>query len=497
MRIYDVEKRDGLSESLCGDNGLGVATITAKVKRASFSNFDKMIASLKDTSANMSTIEDLIGEDQPDLALIVSILASVGWNLNDDIFIPAELWAARGSAKHKPMNHMHNDSVILGHIVESHAIDKFGHKITLDENDSIPEEFDVEVAGVLYKALPARKDLIEDILSKANDGEMFVSMECWFPDFSYGFIDEDTGMTKIVERNESTAFLTKHLKIFNGTGEFQGNKVGRVLKDFVFGGQGFVSEPANPESVIKVAANKTAANKGFEEVALTDISKGGVDSMDQKEIEAIQNKLKDAEDKLEKSKAENSDIQTQLDEIKDKDLDTKVGALQAKVDELTDQVTEARSQTEAVQKEKVDLQKKLDETVSDADKSKAELEKIQKSITANERLAKLSEVRDIEDKEKTLADLAEMSDETFEIVVQYAGQVKSEKDADGSDDDEGGDANKGDAGSEAQANLNDVKAKDEADMNVAGDQESGDDENALALAHTLTGNRHKTDEGGE
>lgn len=491
MRIYDIEKEDGLAECLCGKSGLGVATVTAKVKNTSLSKFDKMIASLNSMAVNVSTIEDLIGEDQPDLALIVSVLASVGWNLNDDIFTPAELWAARGTAKHKPMNHMHNGNVILGHIVQSHAIDKFGHEIVLGDDDETPEDFDVEVAGVLYKALPERQELIGDILTKAKDGEMFVSMECWFPDFAYGFLDSDSGKIKIVERNEDTAFLTKHLKIFNGTGEFRGSKVGRVLKNFVFGGQGFVSEPANPESVIKVVANKTA---GFEKMLLKDISKGGVDSMDQKEIEAIQKDLKKANDNLEKSKAENENIQKQLDEIKDQDFETKIGALQAKVDELTSQVTEAQSQTETVKNEKVDLQKKLDETVSEADKSKSELEKVQKSIKANERFAKLSKVREIEDKDKTLAELAEMSDETFEIVVKYAGQTKSGKEADSSDSKDAD----GDAGSEAKANLNDVKVEDEADMNVSGDDESGEGEIAMALAHTLTGNRfNETDEGGE
>lgn len=485
MRIYDAEKQAGLAQSLCGDNGLGVAKVVAKVKEASLSEFDKMIASLTAMSANVSTIEDLIGQDQPDLALVVSVLASVGWNLNDDVFTPPELWAARGTAIHKPMNHMHNGNIILGHIVKSHAVDKFGHEIVLEEGDEIPREFDIEVAGVLYKALPERTELIQEILAKAKDGEMFVSMECWFPDFAYGFLDPDTGRTRVVERDESTAFLTKHLRIFNGTGEFQGKRVGRVLKDFVFGGQGFVTEPANPESVIKMAAQKLLFSNGFENVTLTDISKGGVDSMDQKEIDVITKELEETKAGLETLKTEKEEIQKKLDEVNEQDFETKIGALQAKIDELASQLTEANSKAETVQGEKVELQKRLDDTVAEFEKAKSELETIKKSAIAKERLAKLSEVSEVKDKEKTLAELAEMSPETFEIVLKYAGKEK----ADESDQETN-------AGSEANAVLDDAKVNEEVDVQLGNDEDSSDD-TALALAHTLTGNKHKIDEGGE
>ena len=70
-------------------------------------------------------------------------------------------------------------------------------------------------------------------------------MEAWFPDFGYGLSDPAIGETKLVQRIENTAFLTKHLKIYGGSGEYQGYKIGRVLKDwgddvaFLYGGMGF------------------------------------------------------------------------------------------------------------------------------------------------------------------------------------------------------------------------------------------------------------------
>jgi hypothetical protein len=487
VHIYDAEKKAGLADLLCNKEGLGVANITGKIKSAALSTFDKMIASLKSISSNVETIEDLIGNDQPDLALVVSVLASVGWNLNDDIFTPAELWKARETAIHKPMNHMHDGNIILGHIVKSRAIDKFGQEIILGEEDNVPNDFDVEVAGVLYKFLPERIDLVEDILAKANEGKMFVSMECWFQDFAFGFIDESTGKTKIVERNESTAFLTKHLRIFNGTGEFDGNKLGRVLKDFVFGGQGFVTEPANPESVIKVAAKKVAASCGFENTGLENIPKGGLENMD---TEKMAKELESVKADLEKAQTENKEMKEQLDEVQANDFETKIGALNAKVEELTTNIAEANDKIETIQKEKVELQKKLDETVNEAKNAKSELDKVNKSVKAKERLETLSKIKEIEDKDATLAELAEMSDETFDVVLKYAGEAQKsdEKVEDNKEDKEVVDEDN------ATAALNDVETKEEADHQPGNDAPNSDEDVAMALANTLTSRKRK---GGE
>jgi hypothetical protein len=480
VHIYDIEKENGLADYLCNDQGLGVSsTITKASITSSISDFDSIISHLRSLS-EFKNIEDLIGNDQPDLALIVSILASVGWNLNDDIFTPSELWKARETAIHKPMNHMHNGSVILGHIIKSFAVDKSGNEIS---TEIVPDEFDVQVAGVLYKFIPERKELIENILSKANEDQMFVSMECWFNDFSYGFLDKETGKTKIVERNESTAFLTKHLKIFHGTGEFEGHRVGRVLKDFIFGGQGFVEEPANPESVIKVAAQR-----GFEFSNLDNISRGGADRMDQKEIDGMQKELEEVKAELQKLKSENDELTKSLEIVKAEDFETKIDALKAKNSELNTGVTEANEKIEAIQKEKVELQKKLDEAVGNVEKAKSELDKLNKSVIAKERFEKLSKIQEIEDKDKTLAELTEMTDETFALVLKYA----KKDDGDNSENNDSGDDD-----NSAQAVLDGAKSNEDADLQP-GNDDSNEKESKefVALAHTLTGNRHVEEDGG-
>ena len=63
------------------------------------------------------------------------------------------------------------------------ALDKTGNEIELSENEAPPAEFDLEVAGVLYRAFPELVERIDEIITKEKTGEMFVSMEAWFPDF--------------------------------------------------------------------------------------------------------------------------------------------------------------------------------------------------------------------------------------------------------------------------------------------------------------------------
>jgi hypothetical protein len=75
-------------------------------------------------------------------------------------------------------------------------------------------------------------------------------MECFFKNFDYGLIDRTTGNYTILPRNEATAYLTKYLRAYGGGGEHQNFKIGRVLRNITFSGKGFVSKPANPDSII-------------------------------------------------------------------------------------------------------------------------------------------------------------------------------------------------------------------------------------------------------
>jgi len=490
VRVYEAEKKAGINFN----DHAASAFVTAQVKIGDIAEqFDGMsVADLVKATDTVQTVEELLGQKQPDLALVVSILVSTGWNRNDDIFTPDEVWAARFSPLHKPMNDNHDETKILGHIVQTRALDKEGKEI--DANGTPPAEFDLEVAGVLYKQFDKLRDRIDQIIAKSNAGEMFVSMEAWFPDFGYGLTNEATGVTKLIDRTEATAFLTKHLRIFGGCGEYQGFKVGRVLKGMIFGAQAFVNKPANPESVIKVAAAKEAASGDFVAANLNELLEGGVEDVDEKELKAIQGKLEDTVASLATKVQEVTDLQKAADEVKASDFEGQIAALNTKVEELTASSTEVSEKVTAMETEKTELTEKLTAETERADKAVAELDEIRKTETARVRIGKLCEVKEIKDEEATLAELREMTDDTFETVLKYAGEAKVEATETTESEEKTGDEDA--ETNEATAALDGVVEKTEAELNASTDAAQTEADGWASTAAGLCGQK-TNEEGGE
>lgn len=479
MRIYDAEKKAGVKFSV-DDAGNSSSFVSAKVRVGDIAKyFDGMSAAeLIKTRSTVQTVEELLGQEQPDLALVVAILVSTGWNLNDDIFTPAEVWRARTSPVHKPMNDNHRADKILGHIVQAKALDKSGVEIELNEGDSPPEEFDIEVAGVLYRFFPELADRIDEIITKAQSGEIYVSMEAWFPDFGYGIIDPTTGATKLVERNDQTAFLTKHLRSYGGTGEYLGYKIGRVLKDIVFGAQGFVDTPANPESVIKVAANVFVAAE------LNELLRGGAEDVDEKELKKLQVELEEAKTALETEAGKVAELQKASEDFQARNYEGQIAVLTSKAEELTVRDKDASERIDELKAENAELQKQFDGAIERAEKSEAEVHGIRKTEQARERLSKLSEVKQVDDPEATLAELREMTEETFAVVLKYAGNdAKVNADTEDKADDE--------------VVLDDVEETKDADLTVADDGVESEKSSWVSMAMKLTCREEEKDEGGE
>jgi len=490
VRVYEAEKQAGINFN----DHASSAFVTAQVKIGDIAaQFDGMsVADLVKATDTVQTVEELLGQKQPDLALVVSILVSTGWNRNDDIFTPDEVWAARLSPLHKPMNDNHDATKILGHIVQTRALDKEGNEI--DGNDTPPAEFDLEVAGVLYKQFDELRDRVEQIIAKSNAGEMFVSMEAWFPDFGYGLTNEATGVTKLIDRTEATAFLTKHLRIFGGCGEYQGFKVGRVLKDMIFGAQAFVNKPANPESVIKVAAAKEAASGDFVAANLNELLEGGVEDVDEKEMKVLQDKLEDTVASLATKVQEVTDLQKAADEVKASDFEGQIAALNTKVEELTASSTEVSEKVTAMETEKSEIAEKLTAETERADKAVAELNEIRKTETARERMTKLCEVKEVKDEEATLAELREMTDDTFDTVLKYAGEAKVEATEPTESEEKTGDEDA--ETNESTAALDDVVEKTEAELNASTDAAQTEADGWASTAAGLCGQK-TNEEGGE
>jgi hypothetical protein len=208
-------------------------------------------------------------EPQQDCLYMKSVLVSTGQNKNDDIFLPEEMWKAKSSPEKKPVNWEHNtgyeiidspegdgkrvvaDNQIIGVMDSSYPANKDGSPINteaaLAEDFEIPQDFDIITEAVIWKYLFPKTSA--KLINEASANRIFVSMEAWFNKFDYRV------GSKIVARNEQTAFLDRHLRSNGGDGSFEGQKVGRVLRNIVFGGVGIVANPANEDSVIHSFTN--------------------------------------------------------------------------------------------------------------------------------------------------------------------------------------------------------------------------------------------------
>ena len=238
MKIYNQEIKDGIADLVQASASIAYCTQAVHADHP--------------TSLS-STIEDKIkassaNPEQIDLYYITSVLVSTGWNKNDDVFRSEATWAARDTPEDKQFNFMHNENDIIGHITGSYVVDRNGDKI---ESDTQPDDFDIITEAVLYNSWtdPENRNRMSQIIAEIEEGKWFVSMECLFAGFDYALLD-GKGNAKLLERNEGSAFLTKHLRAYGGDGEYEGYKIGRSLREISFSGKGLVAKPANPRSVI-------------------------------------------------------------------------------------------------------------------------------------------------------------------------------------------------------------------------------------------------------
>jgi hypothetical protein len=238
MKIYFAEINDGLEHKLQTVSSITYASFAEPClnKRPAFTACRAM-AALNDE----------------DLYYVQSILVTSSWNKNDDIFDKLEIWNARNTPEDKPTNLEHDESIIIGHITSNWPITEDGKVIGEDANyETLPDKYHILTGSVIYRGFssPELRTRAEKLITEIENGQKYVSMECFFNGFDYGLINKTNGTYKTLERNENTAYLTKYLKAYGGIGEHEGYKIGRVLRNIVFSGKGFVNKPANPESII-------------------------------------------------------------------------------------------------------------------------------------------------------------------------------------------------------------------------------------------------------
>jgi predicted nucleic acid-binding Zn-ribbon protein len=237
MHIFQQEYDDGIADIISTSASFSYASYIQPCNQNSNNKYFKALAAVNDS----------------DLYYTQSILVSSSWNKNDDIFDKEEVWKAKNSPEHKPTNLEHNEAAIVGHIIANWPVTIDG--ILINEEtpvENLPDKFNILTASVIYKSFtsPELKDRTEKLISEIEDGTKFVSMECFFTGFDYGLINKTTGEYKVLSRSNDTSYLSKHLRAYGGTGEHEGYKIGRVLRNITFSGKGFVDRPANPDSII-------------------------------------------------------------------------------------------------------------------------------------------------------------------------------------------------------------------------------------------------------
>jgi hypothetical protein len=387
IKVYAHEILDGVAERVKAQ--ASVAYTSSIVPSKEVDNVDLSVLIEKDKLALASS-----NPKQPDLFYLKSILVSTGWNLNDDVFLPEELWASRHTPEDKQFNFMHNDMDIIGHITSNQAVDLSGNAIP-DEIETLPEQFNILVDAVIYRgwSQQEQRERIEKIISEILNDEWFVSMETTFGNFDYAIKDKD-GVCKVVERGEASAFLTKHLRAYGGTGEYNGYTVGRVLRNMVFAGKGLVNKPANPPSIIILEDEDNRSTSTLRENDMP------VDTA--KQIEELQAELTAAKAAVES-----------LGSFK-----TKVEALEATVTEKDAAIASANSKISELEAAIATLQQTVDALTSEKTTLASQLQEIETKAKAERRKSALVEAGvDAEELEETLASLEAIDDAAFDKVV--------------------------------------------------------------------------------
>lgn len=487
MQIFRSEIEDGLEHKIQSSASISYASMVEPCSKINQLKHIKSLASYNDS----------------DLYYVQSILVSSSWNKNDDIFDAGEVWIARHTPEDKPTNLEHDENTIIGHITANWPITEDG--ILIDENtpiENLPEKYHILTGSVIYKAFsnPELRARAQKVIDEIESGKKFVSMECFFNGFDYGLIETSTGEFKVLARNDDTAYLTKYLRAYGGTGQHETYKIGRVLRNITFSGKGFVDRPANPDSIIFTKDN---FNKLVIEEKKDDLSKAGVHnntltfsaennimSLDLepviKEVAEIKTKIEAMEIKTAEAASE---AIAQL-ETKNAELKTAISSYEVKIAELTSALEQANSEKEEAAKKKSEEDLVKEEEMK---KAKSELEaaneiiagyKMQEEEMAKKekkmkRMASLVEAGfDSESASATVDKFDSLDDEAFSAMTSlFAGKMPpwlKKKDEEDKSEKNMKDKKKASENTEDDV-LDNVETVESVNLSVGGDVESSED----------------------
>lgn len=405
IKIYNKEIADNLAVAMKNN----VVTMASAIQKTKFDvnnipQIQKVIA-----SAN---------PNQPDLYYRYAILASVGWNANDDVFDKGQTWSAKNSPTDKQLNFGHDDSYIIGHMTDDFILDEKGVLISADTKiEDVPSKYDIGVGFVLYRALAneERNQKVEEIIEGIDNGDWFVSMECRFRDFDYAVIDK-AGNHNVIARAEESSYLTKYLRSYGGSGQYQDYKVGRLLKDFTFTGIGIVANPANKRSVIF----NTDDMKDFSSTGSIIIKDTKMDE----QIKELKAQLATANQKIDDQKKASDEALANEKKVlttKVEELTNSVANVNKLVAEKDKALADAQNETKAANEKVAGLEGQLEAAKKEVDqykKEKAKADRISQLVKAG-----VSETEALE----IYTTWADASDAQFASVVKLSTAKKDDK----------------------------------------------------------------------
>lgn len=419
INIFQREISDGIGELV--KSTASVAYCSQAEIKGKEDNLENAMANISDTEILDKVIAE--NKDQIDLYYLESVLVSTGWNKNDDVFMTEATWEARNTPEDKQFNFMHDENDIIGHITGSYVLSKDGKRV---ETDGMPEDFDIITQAVLYNSWTNEdnRDRMQKIISEIEEGKWYVSMECLFAGFDYALIDKD-GQAKILARDEQSAFLTKHLRAYGGTGEYEGYKIGRALKNIAFSGKGLVAKPANPRSVI---INKNSS-KAF---VLDDNSRSlNIGDFTMSDVLVLEKRIAELKTALASTEQENKEIKAKIEEAKDKEFASQVEAFEASIEEKQGTIAELEESVKSTQARVAELEDALKASQTELAEAMKNVDEMKKKEKMEKRKAALTEAGlDEEEIEATLVSLESLEDDAFDsvaAVMKKKAVMKDEK----------------------------------------------------------------------
>jgi hypothetical protein len=435
---------------------------------------------------------------QPDLMFMRSLLVSTGGNLNDDVFVPDEMWKARSTPAYKPVDWEHNtgrelspeeqkenpkkvvvDNQTIGVMYNAYVVDENHEKIDEAKASAadfdIPQNFHIIDEAVIWRKLyPVTAARIE---KGAREGTLFVSMEAWFSDYDY------LVGNKVVARNEETAFLDNSLRANGGHGTFGNSRVKRILRNITFGGKGIVARPANEPSIITSVSHEPMSavasqneiiraniksdimnTKAAEPRRNPDMSKEAENKQEgpvvplaqftkaHEESTLLRAEAKTRDEQLAKASAQVTSLESQLESQKEtlaKAFAASAGALEASLPGFSSRVTEGDGSNffsvlaELLSENtsaKAELEESLKVALAKISKAEADARSLQREVRIDSVLEKTEADEDKRkaSKEKLTAAVENLSDEDFTALLDTIAEMTKKDEKEDKKDKKGG-----------------------------------------------------------